>query len=100
MPNKRCCRSLAANPLPGHALCFAGVGYDALDLAVYEFMPKVKRLVVEAEIKARDEARGFIYRSANTPVEKGSQRIENNGNINAADGDQNDDNSISNGEDK
>jgi hypothetical protein len=80
---------LAANPLPGHALCFAGVGFDDLDLAIYEFMPKVKRLVVEAEIKARDEARGFIYKSANSPVDKGSQPNENSGNAATADEDQN-----------
>lgn len=30
-------------------LCFAGVGYDALDLALYKFMPKIKMQKIEAE---------------------------------------------------
>ena len=33
-------RSKASVSVPGGALCFAGVGYDPLDLALYKFMPK------------------------------------------------------------
>lgn len=31
---------MAAAALPGKALCFAGVGYDSLDLALMKFMSK------------------------------------------------------------
>jgi tRNA pseudouridine(38-40) synthase len=33
-------RLLTAVSLPGEALCFAGVGYDKFDLAIYKTMPK------------------------------------------------------------
>jgi tRNA pseudouridine(38-40) synthase len=33
-------RLLTAVSLPGEALCFAGVGYDQFDLAIYKLMPK------------------------------------------------------------
>lgn len=39
-------RRLASVPLPSESLCLAGVGYDALDLALYKYMPKSKRIDV------------------------------------------------------
>lgn len=35
--------------VPGGALCFAGVGYDSLDLALYKFMPKKNQDLIQAE---------------------------------------------------
>ena len=35
--------------VPGGALCFAGVGYDSLDLALYKFMPKKNQDLIIAE---------------------------------------------------
>ena len=37
-----CCRERAAKALPGPPLCLAGVGYDAFDMSLYKFQPKVE----------------------------------------------------------
>lgn len=42
-------RSKASVSVPGGALCFAGVGYDPLDLALYKFMPKKNQDLILAE---------------------------------------------------
>jgi hypothetical protein len=74
---------LAANPLPGHALCFAGVGYDDLDMALYQFMPKAQRVVVEAEIQARREALGLLGLEVEGDSEVGTNGTEVDSNDNA-----------------
>lgn len=45
-------RYLAAAPVPGVALCFAGVGYDPPDLAILKFSSKkaIEKIVAENEI--------------------------------------------------
>jgi hypothetical protein len=45
-------RFLAAAPVPGVALCFAGVGYDPPDLAILKFSSKkaIEKIVAENEI--------------------------------------------------
>ena len=40
---------MAAAALPGEALCFAGVGYDSLDLAVMKFMSKKNMKIITDE---------------------------------------------------
>lgn len=42
-------RSMAAAALPGEALCFAGVGYDSLDLALMKFMSKKNMQLIRNE---------------------------------------------------
>ena len=42
-------RSKAAVPVPGEALCFCGVGYDAQDLAIYKYMKKAAYEKIIAE---------------------------------------------------
>lgn len=48
-------RSRASSALPGRALCFAGVGYDARDLAFYKFMPKVQMKALSEEFEREDK---------------------------------------------
>jgi hypothetical protein len=48
-------RSRASSALPGRALCFAGVGYDARDLAIYKFMPKVQLQALLLEFEREDK---------------------------------------------
>lgn len=42
-------RTQASVPLPGEALCFCGVGYDAHDMAIYKYMKKAALETILAE---------------------------------------------------
>jgi tRNA U38,U39,U40 pseudouridine synthase TruA len=42
-------RTKTSVPLPGEALCFCGVGYDAHDMAIYKYMKKAAMEAVMAE---------------------------------------------------
>ena len=42
-------RTQASVPVPGEALCFSGVGYDAHDLAIFKFMKKAQLEAILAE---------------------------------------------------
>jgi hypothetical protein len=42
-------RMRASRPLPPHGLCFAGVGYDYHQLALYKYMPESLRMALSRE---------------------------------------------------
>ena len=48
-------RTRASTAVPGHALCFAGVGYDERDMAIYKFMRKVKLQELLEEFEKEDK---------------------------------------------
>lgn len=52
-----CYRERAAKALPGPPLCLAGVGYDAFDMSLYKFQPKVEANKRHAERDAENAAR-------------------------------------------
>ena len=58
----------AAASVPGGALCFAGVGYDALHLALYKFMPrKDEALITEENTDLLKNIVGYIPHPENSP---------------------------------
>lgn len=61
-------RYLAAAPVPGVALCFAGVGYDPPDLAILKFSSKkaIEKIIAENEIMY--ESGRFRRYSARGPI--------------------------------
>jgi hypothetical protein len=67
-------RSMAAAALPGEALCFAGVGYDSLDLALMKFMSKknMKLITDQNDMMVKSGA----YRRFPTPGSPSSPSAE------------------------